>query len=376
MKIIVSTTLLARFRVNWLEELAKHAEVSVYYLYSEDKERDKKWFSDQRDSNIKFVQMKGKKIGKLGKISRDFIKEVKKNHYDVIILDGYGFFNQLLNVRFLNKKKLNYFVNIDGYVDTNIGTSFFDKIKRRIIRSMRYFLCGSLSGKQYLMNCGVDESRIFNHVFTSLYKKDIFDNTPNLAEKKTLKEKLGIKEEHVVISVGRFTYLNGYGKGYDAVLRAAKRLSSDIGWYIVGGEPTEEFVKMTSELNLTNVHYVDFKTKEELKEYYRASDIFVLMTVGDVWGLVINEAMACGLPVISTDKCVAGRELIEDGKNGFIIGVGDDENLAERVSRIIYDKDKLDEMGKKSLEVIKNCTIEEMAKIHMEIFRDKINQYE
>lgn len=369
MKIIISTSLLSPYRVDWFEELAKYADITVFYLYGNDNERNDLWFYKNDNTNIKFVFMKGISRGKLGKVSFDFIKEIKKNQYDIIILDGYGFFTQVLNVRFLNKRKLKYFVNVDGYVDTKVGNKFRDKIKRRFLSSIPYFLCGSLSAKEYLSNCGVGGNRIYNHVFTSLYKSDIFSTSADFNEKALLRKKLGIIEPRVIISVGRFTYLNGYGKGYDVLMRAASKLPKDIGWYVVGGEPTEEFKNLKEQAGLTNVHFIDFKGKEELKEYYRASDLFVLMTVGDVWGLVINEAMACGLPVITTDKCVAGLELVENGKNGYIVPVGDDEELTNRVQDTIYDTVKLEEMGKNSLQVIRNCTIEEMAKTHINIFK-------
>ena len=370
MKIIVCTSLLSPYRVNWLEELAKTADVSVFYLYDRDNERNDRWFSENINTRLKFVCMKGKMWGRLGKVSFDFIKEIKRNRYDIIILDGYGFFTQVLNVRFLNKRKLKYFVNVDGYVDTAVGKGLKGRIKRRFLSSMPYFLCGSLSAKEYLLNCGVDENRIYNHVFTSLFKSDIFNGVAEFNEKTSLRKKLDIVEPHVIISVGRFTYLNGYGKGYDALMRAAEKLPKDIGWYIVGGEPTEEFKRIKEQSGLANVHFIDFKGKEELKEYYRASDLFVLMTVGDVWGLVINEAMACGLPIITTDKCVAGRELVEDDKNGYIVSVGDDESLAKHVQNVIYDLGKLEEMGKNSLQAIQDCTIEEMTKTHIDVFEN------
>ncbi len=374
MKIIVSTFLLSPTRLCWLEELAKYAEVTVFHLCDRDKERNDSWFLESKNPNLKPVLMKGKKLWKLGILSRDFIKEIKRGSYDIIILDGYSYFTQLMNIRFLNRQKKKYFINIDGFVDSDVKTGIKEKFKQKILRSSPYFLCGSLSGKQYLRNIGIEEERIFNHVFTSLYESDIYQTPPDPAEKKALRAKLGISEPQVVISVGRFTYLNGYGKGYDALLRAAGKSSREIGWYIIGGEPTEEFAAMKEKAGLENVHFLDFKSKEELKEYYRASDVSTLMTVGDVWGLVVNEAMACGLPVITTDKCVAGRELIENGKNGFVIPVGDDDKLAGCIREIIGNPEKLKEMGKASLERVRDCTFENMAKTHIEIFRKQVEK--
>lgn len=63
---------------------------------------------------------------------------------------------------------------------------------------------------------------------------------------------------------------------------------------MVGGEPTEDYLQMRASLGLDNVHFVGFQKKEALSRYYRAADLFVLPTREDIWGLVINEAMAYG----------------------------------------------------------------------------------
>lgn len=369
MKILVSTSLLSPYRTDWLNELGKYADVKILCLHEDDREREKEWLA-KRPKNCVCQSMKGKTIPKIGKISRDFIKELKRNGelYDVVILDGYGFATQVLNMRYLNRKKIPYFVNVDGIVPQDKKRGFVEKFKKQLLSKVPYFLCGSKPTNKILKGYGVKEERIFNHPFTSLFEADVEERAVRAEEKKALREKLGIIEEKVVISVGRFSYLNGYGKGYDAILRAAKKAGKDIGWYIVGGQPTEEFAKLTKDYGLTNVHYVDFKGKEELKEYYKASNLFVLMTVSDVWGLVVNEAMANGLPVITTDKCVAGLELIKEGENGHIIAVGDDEGLKERVTAFFADEKKAEEMSKNALETIRPYTIENMAKTHVEVF--------
>ena len=86
----------------------------------------------------------------------------------------------------------------------------------------------------------------------------------------------------------------------------------------------------------------------------------------DIWGLVINEAMACGLPVITTDKCIAGLELVENDKNGFIVPVDSPEITADRIKKC-FENDNLSKFGEQSLKKIQSYTFENMAKRHLEI---------
>ena len=92
----------------------------------------------------------------------------------------------------------------------------------------------------------------------------------------------------------------------------------------------------------------------------------MLPTREDIWGLVINEAMAYGLPVITTDRCVAGLELVEEGRNGYIVPVEDEQVLADKMRAALASD--MEAMGKASLEKIRPYTLENMARVHAEIF--------
>ena len=112
-----------------------------------------------------------------------------------------------------------------------------------------------------------------------------------------------------------------------------------------------------------------FKNKEELLKYYKASDLFILPTREDIWGLVVNEAMACGLPAITTDKCVAGLELIKDYENGFIVPTERAEILADCIEKVMSDEQLTASMAMASLRKISTYTIETMASQHFNILR-------
>ena len=195
-----------------------------------------------------------------------------------------------------------------------------------------------------------------------MFEKDILPAVPSAAEKQALKDELGVPEKRMVLAIGQFIRR----KGFDILMHAACSLNKDVGIYIVGGEPTEEYLQMRASLGLDNVHFVGFQKKEALSRDYRAADLFVLPTREDIWGLVINEAMAYGLPVITTDRCVAGLELVEEGVNGSIVPVEDAAALAGKMKELLSSD--LEKMGTASLEKIRAYTIENMAKAHVAIF--------
>ena len=140
------------------------------------------------------------------------------------------------------------------------------------------------------------------------------------------------------------------------------------GCYIVGGVAPQEYFDLLKSYGITNVHFVEFKKKDELKKYYQAADIFVHPTREDIWGLVVNEAMAQGLPVISTNRCIAALELINDGKNGFVVPVEDEQLLAAGMNRILQDENLQYHMSQKALSIIDDYTIEKMAQAHLKIW--------
>ena len=173
-----------------------------------------------------------------------------------------------------------------------------------------------------------------------------------------------IKDENVVISIGRFVPI----KGFDLLIQAAPYFNKNTGIYIIGGNPTDEYMNLIKESSIKNVHFIDFLSKNELKLYFKCADLFILPTREDIWGLVINEAMAYGLPVITTDNCVAGLELVEDNKNGYIIPVNSVNKIYEKANYILNNKNLRYEMSKNNLNKIKNYTIENMVLKHCEIF--------
>lgn len=154
------------------------------------------------------------------------------------------------------------------------------------------------------------------------------------------------------------------------MLKAAIGLPSNIEIYIVGNAPTLEYINFCKDNKLEHVHFIKFMKPITLRQWYMASDLFVLPTREDVWGLVINEAMACGLPVVTTNKCMAGLEMVQSGINGKIVETDSPKQIQEAILELINNKD-YDKLGIEAISKSKEYTIESMTKRHIELF-DKL----
>ena len=179
-----------------------------------------------------------------------------------------------------------------------------------------------------------------------------------------MKQSLNFPHDKMILSIGRFIPI----KGFDLLFTACKNLPPDVGICIIGGVETKEYIQLKERLHLSRIYFKEHLTKNELKEYYLAADLFVLPTRSDTWGLVIPEAMSYGLPVISTDGCIAALTLIRDFDNGFVVPVEDVEVLEDRINYLLNNEDMCMHMAENNVEQMKNYTIEEMAQIHLDIF--------
>lgn len=283
-------------------------------------------------------------------------------------MGGYSTPTGMYCINYLKNKKIPFILNCDGGLIKQDSKIRY-KIKKYFISKADFYITTGKESVKYLTYYGADESNIYVYPFSSI-KDNSIQKKLNETEIKDIKKKNGIKEEKVILSVGQFIYR----KGFDLLISMMKTLNRDIGVYIIGGNPNEKYLSLKNENQLDNVHFLEFKNSHDLEEYYKIANVFVLPTREDIWGLVINEAMAKGLPIVTTNKCVAGLELIENEKNGFIVPVDNEEELKKAIEKIINNRKLQETMSNNNIEKIKSYTIENMAKVHIKIFENIINK--
>lgn len=356
LNVLFLTNVPSPYRVLFFNELGKYCNLTVLYQRYQSSERDQKWVSSTT-GNYTIKVLKGVKTG----VDNAFCPSVLhflNRKFDAIIICGISSPTEMLAIEYCRIMKIPYCIEGDGAF-VGKGNRFKDQIKKHFIKGGELFFSTCKNHDAYYQKYGANENNIYRYNFTSVVEKDILKKTLTKKEKNEIRIRLGIKESFVVLAVGQFIPR----KGFDVLLEAMRE-EKNLGVYIVGGKPTEQYSRYVSNNEMTNVHFVEFLDKEHLSDYYKMADVFVHPTREDIWGLVVNEALSKGLPVITTTRCNAGLELIRNGYNGFLIPPDNPDQLKQAIINAINSNAVL---SINSLDCVRNYTIEKMAEQHISI---------
>ena len=234
-------------------------------------------------------------------------------------------------------------------------------IKRQIFARVDSIITVSRDGRDYAMQYNIQTSKI-------LFAPHTIDVThfqrgclAALTFRSKIRGELGLKGV-TFIYVGRLWWGKGIRFLLDAFHDIQRRVAEEVSLLIVGdGEEEDSLKKKCRNEGICNVVFTGFKQKTELPKYYAVSDVFVFPTLGDPYGLVVDEAMACSLPVISTNAVGEIRDRVEKGVNGYIVPPRDSKALAEHMEMLVHNADLRRRMGEVSAQIIAGHTPERWA---------------
>lgn len=360
-KVLYITNIPSPYRVEFFNELSQYCDLTVAFEMGAAKDRDKSWKSHE-GYKFRAIFMKALYEKTEGAFCPEIITLINEHRKSVIVVGGYSTPTGMYSIGYMKMHRIPFILNCDGGIIKEDGI-FKRAIKRFFIGAAHEWLSTGEKSDEYLIYYGANKERIHRYSFSSVRACDIVQ--VDTEEKEQIRRKLGITESKMVLFVGSFIHR----KGVDILLKACKEMS-DVAVVLVGGSDLSTYESIISTGVKSKIYAVGFKNKEEVRQYYQAADVFVLPTREDIWGLVINEAMAQSLPVITTTKCVAGLELVRDGINGYLVEPEDEEQLRNRVNTILENIPLQKRMAEESRQMIANYTIENMATEHIHCFRN------
>lgn len=222
----------------------------------------------------------------------------------------------------------------------------------RIVPQAAGWLVPGSRAREHIVHYGADRSRVVNFPLT-VDVPAMLERAAELAERRDeLRARLGVDDRTIVVSsVGRLIEF----KAHDVLLRAVARARSRSGplhLVLAGDGPLEARLREEAHTLDVPVTFSGFVEGDALLELYAAADIFALLSRRELWGVVVNEAMCFGLPLVLSSAVGAAADLLVPGLNGVLVPTEDVEAAAAALTELAVSDERRAAMGAASRELI------------------------
>jgi UDP-glucose:(heptosyl)LPS alpha-1,3-glucosyltransferase len=290
---------------------------------------------------------------------------MKTHRYDVTIAAPNRYFSpDICHVRILNKIDVE-FHNKQSDLSSK-ATLAFEKYN---LKKAKHIIAMSKAVKESIIECYGIPAENITVIYDGVSLKQ-FDVEKKRAFRAEIRNLYGIDEKEVLLLFAGNPFSR---KGLEFLIRALPSFSGRrIRLLVLGKGDISPYMKIAEELGVAGkIVYAGFTT--EIHKYFAASDIFVFPTLYEPFGLVITEAMASGLPVV-TSACAGAAELIEDGKEGLLLkDPKDSRELVEKI-KLLFNKEAAQRMGVAARKKAEQYTWERTAKEMLKVFEAVANK--
>lgn len=223
-----------------------------------------------------------------------------------------------------------------------------ETVKSAAFRRVDAIFTAGRDGREFALRYGAPSDRIFVVPHVVDFEHYARRSASARRERERIRADLGLRGI-TFIYVGRLWRGKGLTYLLDAFERLQRTTPTDVSLLLVGDGVDEELLRArAAEKRLANVVFADFHDADSLPSLYAAADVFVFPTLGDPFGMVVPEAMACSLPVIATTASGEIHDRVVDGLNGFIVPPGDSDALSERMQVLAQDPERRRAMAEAS----------------------------
>lgn len=328
MRILIIFNHPAPYKVNAFNELAKLVDLTVLFERTKAKDRPDSFYS-QNEYHFQHIFLKDGYIGREGSISNNVKKYIKAQYheYDLIIMNGYSHRAEIKAIRYMSKHHIKFGLLINGGVIKK-ETCLKRKYKKSLVSKASYYLSPSKASNEYLKYYGAKEENIYNYPYSNLFRNEIV--APSIEEIKKTREKYHLPlETRIFINPSQFI-----NRKNNIELFSFFKDKKDHLVLVGDGPLKKQYEVYIKEHKLDNVHLLPFLKKKELLELYKACTAHITLSKQDIFGHTILEALACSLPVISSNKVVSALEYIKDGYNGYVVDIDNKEEIEKAINNV------------------------------------------
>jgi glycosyltransferase involved in cell wall biosynthesis len=353
-KLLLLTEIISPYRIPVFNAVAQRADIDLHVIFLAETDatmRDWRVYKDEIQFSYQVLpSFRRRWAGYNFLLNRGLNKALQRFGPDVILCGGYNYFASWQALRWASRRAVPFVVWVESNAyDHRRHLPAVEFLKRKFLSACDAFVVPGIASRNYLKSFQIPEELIFTA--PNAVDNEFFAGTA-AAVKKASRNGYNLPPRFFLY-VGRLVREKGVFDLLAAYATLPAGLRSEIGLVFVGSGAAETQLRNNARsIQPGHVHFAGFVHKDELARFYAFSDVLVFPTHSDPWGLVVNEAMACGLPVISSDVAGCSADLVNDGWNGRVIPPRDVTQLASAMQDLACNHELRSQMGLNSRERI------------------------
>jgi glycosyltransferase involved in cell wall biosynthesis len=348
----------APYRTAMLDRAAERPELELTAIYAGSSVQRRAWTTDTRHRAVVLDGWRVPGAYRLLRhdypVSLDVFGALEDASPEVVVVSGWSTFASQAAVAWCRRRRVPYVLLVESNErDSRAGWRRAVKgavVPTTVRNAAEVLVVGTLARESMLAR-GVDPDRI--SLFADTIDPARFGSESDrlAARRDELRAEAGLAAEDVaVLSVARLAP----EKGHDTLIAAAALLADPtVGVLLAGSGPERERLEaLAGELG-TRLVVLPELPWERVVERYAIADVFALLSRHEPWGVAVNEAAACGLPLLLSDRVGAAYDLLEDGRNGALVPADDPHAAADALEQLVADPVRRRRAGEASRELMR-----------------------
>jgi glycosyltransferase involved in cell wall biosynthesis len=331
-RLVILTEIISPYRIPLFNELAQHADVDLHVIFlAETDPTLRQWhiYKEEIRFSHQILPSWRKRVGKFNVLlNRGVRRAFAAAAPQVILCGGYSYVASWQCLHWARAHKIPLFLWSESNLqDQRRGHLLVEFLKNKFLRKCDGFVVPGRSAREYLRAHKVEDSRIFtapNAVDNEWFASAAATARQNEAG---LRRELALPERYFLF-VGRLVREKGVFELLSAYAKLDESTRQQVGLVFVGdGAVLQALQEQASSISPGLIRFAGFAQREQLANYYALAETLILPTYTDTWGLVVNESMACGLPVIVSRAAGCAADLVRENWNGLLVAPRDVSSL-------------------------------------------------
>lgn len=339
-RLVLLTEIISPYRIPLFNALARQEGVDLHVIFLAETDPDlRKWkvYKDEIKFSYQVLPSWRKRVGRYKwLLNRGVGSALKAVIPDVVLCGGYNYvaswqallWSRMHHVPFLLWSESNL-------QDLRSGRALVEFLKTEFMSRCSGFVVPGRSAREYLRSRKIKDESIFvapNAVDNELFAAAAAETRQQASARRA---EFGLPERYFLF-VGRLVREKGVFELLSAYAKLDQRIRDQVGLVFAGvGAARAELEANASSISPGMVRFAGFAQREQLSSYYALAEMLILPTYTDPWGLVVNEAMACGLPLIVSQVAGCAADLVKENWNGLLIPPRDEASLAAAMTKLM-----------------------------------------